>query len=315
MLISIVVPVYYNAASLPALHQRLTALAAAEPAYAFEFIFVDDGSGDHSYRLLTEIAAADPRVRLIKLTRNFGSNTAILAGLSHARGHAHAFIAADLQDPPETLPDLLRAWENGAKVVLAVRRDRLGDPWSTRLFAGLFNRLFERLVFPGLSPQGVGFFLIDRQVTRVLVQAEERNPHLVGLLLWTGFPHVQVPYDRRERPHGESRWTFRKKLKFFIDAFAAFSYLPLRLASALGFLLAFLGGLYALLVIALRLFGAIPIPGWTALMVVVLILSGVQLLILGILGEYLWRTLDASRRRPLFVIEEIIENVSQQPLT
>ena len=311
-LVSIVIPVYYNAASLVALHQRLEQLAQTENGCAFEFIYVDDGSGDDSYAILRRLAQSDDRVRVIKLTRNFGSNTAILAGLAHARGQAQAFIAADLQDPPEMLSEMLRRWENGAKVVLAVRRDRAGDPWGTRLFAGLFNWLFEKLVFPGHSPQGIGFFLVDRQVAQTLVQAEERNPHLTGLLLWTGFPSEQVTYDRLERPHGRSRWTFRKKFKFFIDAFAAFSYLPLRLASALGFLLAFLGGLYALLVIALRLFGAIPIQGWTALIVVVLLLSGMQLLILGILGEYLWRTLDASRRRPLFIVEEVLQSDSPE---
>lgn len=305
-LISIVVPVYFNAASLPAVADRLDALAAAHTHHKFEFIFVDDGSGDTSFAVLQTLAEQDERIRVVKLVRNFGSNIAILAGMTHARGDCVGFIAADLQDPPETLSEMIARWEAGVKAVLAVRRDRHGDPWTTQLTANIFNWLFKKLVFDGFSPQGVGFFLVDRQVADVVIDCREKNAHLIGLVLWSGFRYETVAYDRGEREHGKSRWTFRKKLKYFIDAFAAFSYLPLRLASALGLLLASLGGLYALIVIAVRLLNQVPVPGWTALMVVVLLASGAQLLILGILGEYLWRNFDATRRRPLFVVETTI---------
>ena len=201
---------------------------------------------------------------------------------------------------------MIARWEAGTKVVLAARRDRHGDPWTTRLFAGLFNWLFKKLVFDGFSPQGIGFFLVDRQVVDLLVRCNEKNAHLIGLILWSGYRYEIVEYDRVEREHGTSRWTFRKKLKYFIDAFAAFSYLPLRLASALGLFLAAVGGLYAVVVVIVRLLNEVPVPGWTALMVVVLLVSGAQLLILGILGEYLWRNFDATRRRPLFIVETMI---------
>ncbi len=306
-LISIVIPVYYNAESLPALADRLAALAASQPEHRFEFIYVDDGSGDNSYEVLRGLAGQDERVRVVKLARNFGSNTAILAGMTYAQGDCVAFIAADLQDPPETLVEMIDLWESGTKVVLAARRDRRGDPWATRLFASLFNWLFKKLVFEGFSPQGIGFFLVDRQVVDVLIRCNEKNAHLIGLILWSGYHYEIVEYDRAERAHGRSRWTFRKKFKYFIDAFAAFSYLPLRLASALGLLLAGAGGLYAIVVIAVRLLNQVPVPGWTALMVVVLLTSGAQLLILGILGEYLWRSFDAARARPLFVVETLVE--------
>lgn len=304
--ISIVVPVYYNAATLEALHQRLQALAARHPGLDMEFIYVDDGSGDSSFEVLQGLAAQDARVAVVKLSRNFGSQSAILAGISHARGHAVGFVAADLQDPPEALDEMISAWERGERVVLAVRRDRKGDPWATRQFSNLFNALFSRLVFSGFSPQGVGFFLIDRQVADVLLSCEEKNPHLVGLIYWTGFPVHTVLYDRVERASGTSRWTFRKKLKYFIDAFVAFSYLPLRAASVLGILLALAGGLYAAALVALRLLGVVDVQGWTALMVVVLLLSGVQLIILGVIGEYLWRNFDATRRRPVFIVDRVI---------
>lgn len=308
-LISIVVPVYFNSTSLSALAARLASLAESQPLHQFEFVYVDDGSGDDSFEVLKGLARQDKRIRLVKLARNFGSNTAILAGMSFATGDCVGFVAADLQDPPETLVEMLHYWEAGVKVVLATRRDRQGDPWSTRMFAGLFNWLFKKLVFDGFSPQGIGFFLVDRQVVDLLVSSNEKNAHLIGLILWSGYRYAIVEYDRVEREHGKSRWTFGKKFKYFIDAFAAFSYLPLRLASALGLLLAGVGGLYAMIVIAVRLLNQVPVPGWTALMVVVLLTSGAQLMILGIIGEYLWRNFDATRRRPLFVVETTFTSV------
>jgi len=290
------------------LAERLSALAEAHPEYEFEFVYVDDGSGDNSFAVLKEIAAVDARVKVVKLVRNFGSNTAILAGISYATGDCVGFVAADLQDPPEAYHEMLKYWEAGSKVVFAVRADRAGDPWTTRLFAGMFNWLFKTLVFPGFSPQGIGFFLVDQQVAQVLLRCEEKNAHLIGLLFWLGYEYQTVEYERVRRDSGSSRWTFSRKLKYFIDAFAAFSYLPLRLASALGLLLASFGGLYAVVVIVIRLLNQVPVPGWTALMVVVLLTSGSQLLILGILGEYLWRNFDATRKRPLFVVDMVIND-------
>jgi dolichol-phosphate mannosyltransferase len=312
-LISIIIPVYFNAATLEALQMRLAALAERHPKLDFEFIYVDDGSGDHSLAVLRHLAEQDRRLVVVKMSRNFGSQTAILAGISQARGQAVGFVAADLQDPPETLDEMIAAWQQGERVVLAVRRDRKGDPWATRLFSNLFNALFSKLVFSGFSPQGVGFFLIDRQVAQVLLQCEEKNPHLVGLIYWTGFPLHSVLYERVERTSGKSRWTFRKKIKYFIDAFVAFSYLPLRAASVMGIVLALAGGLYAAALVALRLAGTVQVEGWTALMVVVLLLSGVQLLMLGVIGEYLWRNFDASRRRPVFIIDQVIQSRHTEP--
>lgn len=306
-LVSVVVPVYYNAPSLPALNRRLSALAGANARHDFEFVYVDDGSGDDSYAMLEQLACQDKRIRVIKLARNFGSNTAVLAGMTYASGDCVAFVAADLQDPPETLNAMLAHWEKGWPVALAVRKDRHGDPWPTRLSAGLFNWLFKRLVFDGFSPQGVGFFLVDRRVVDMLLRCDEKNAHLIGLILWSGYRYQIVEYDRLPREHGRSRWTFRRKFKYFIDAFAAFSYLPLRAASALGLLLAGFGAVYALAITILRLLNGVPVPGWTALMVVVLLTSGVQMLILGIIGEYLWRNFDATRRRPLFTVDTVLQ--------
>lgn len=308
-IISIVIPVYYNESSLELLARRLDGLSKTHPQHTFEFIYVDDGSGDQSYAVLKKISAQDPRVQLVKLIRNFGSNMAILAGLNHAHGDCVGFIAADLQDPPESLSEMIQHWENGKQVVFAVRKDRRGDPFFTRVASNIFNFLFERLIFHGVSSTGIGFFLIDRQVVDLVIQLQERNSHLIGLILWTGFPYITVSYDRVERKYGFSRWTLARKMNYFIDAFAAFSYLPLRLASILGIVFASLGGLYAILIIILRLFGVMEgIQGWTALMVVLLVVSGAQLVILGIIGEYLWRNFDATRKRPLYIETKVVKD-------
>ena len=309
-LISIVIPVYFNSQSLKKLVERLDLLSKANSKHHFEFIFVDDGSRDDSFSVLRGLAEEDERIRVIKLSRNFGSNTAILAGISYAKGDCVGCVAADLQDPPETFTEMISAWEAGSRVVLAIREDRQGDPFFTRIFASIFNYLFSKFVYQGFSPQGVGFFLIDRIVYNAVLDCEEKNAHVVGLIYWTGFPYSQVAYRRMRREDGKSRWTFSKKMKYFIDAFVAFSYLPLRLSSTLGLVLAFLGGLYAVIVIISRLLSEIPVPGWTTLTVLILLLSGIQLIMLGVIGEYLWRNFDTSRRRPLFIVDTIIDNKS-----
>ncbi len=311
-LISVIIPVFCNAPSLPKLALRLEKLAENLPSHDFEFLYVDDGSTDTSFPTLVRLAERDKRVRIIRLTRNFGSNAAILAGMHYAAGDCVGFIAADLQDPPETLAEMVGKWEEGAKVVLAVRRDRSGDPWAIRFWARTFNWMFSRLVFPGLPVEGVGFFLIDRQVADVLIRCEEKNAHLIGLVLWTGFRPVYVEYDRAAREDGKSKWTFGKRLKYAIDSFAAFSYLPVRLSSVLGILLAIMGVAYAAAVILLRLLHGIPVQGWTTLMMVLLLGFGIQLTMLGVIGEYLWRTLDAARHRPPFVVDTVLPPLAGQ---
>jgi glycosyltransferase involved in cell wall biosynthesis len=310
--VSVVVPVYYNQDSLPELFHRLSQSAQAWPQLAFEFIFVDDGSGDRSFEVLQELAGRDPRVRVVKLTRNFGSNVAILAGIAQTTGAAVAFLAADLQDTPELLAEMITAWQAGKQVVFAVRRDR-DDPWLSRLSAQAFNRLFHWLVLPAAPPTGIGFFLIDRYVADLIIQCEEKNAHLINLIAWLGFQTHLIFYDRPARKHGQSRWTFRKKIKYAIDTFVAFSYLPIRLASLTGIGLAFLGALSVFYVLFARFFLNVQVEGWASLMIVLLVVSGVQMTLLGILGEYLWRNLDQARKRPIFVIEKILEPAAALP--
>ena len=311
-LVSIVVPVYHNAASLPELLARFHQLAGRNPVDRFEFVFVDDGSRDHSFAVLQALQRRDERVRIIKLSRNFGSNAALLAGLDQARGEVIAAIAADLQDPPELIHDMLAHWRQGRKVVLAARQSR-ADPLPTRLLAGAFYFLFRRFALPNMPPHGFDFFLLDRQVCNLIKGIQESNAYLMGMILWLGFEPAVFYYHRQRRAErfGKSMWTLTKKLKYFIDAFVAFSYVPVRAASLLGMCLSVLGLFYALALLILRLVSGIPVVGWVSLMAVLLVVSGVQLLMTGILGEYLWRNLEETRRRPRFVIDRIIEHTER----
>ena len=298
-LISIVVPVYHNARSLADLLRELQAVAARNAEDDFEFIFVDDGSRDDSLAVMKALQADEPRLKVVKLSRNFGSNPAIMAGLSQAKGDAVAAIAADLQDPPALLHDMLALWREDHKVVIAARRGR-ADPFPTSLLSDLFYRLFRRFAIGAMPMRGFDFFLIDQQVRALINGIQENNAYLMGLILWLGFnPHV-LHYDREARAadYGQSMWTLRKKIKYFVDSFVAFSHFPIRLASALGILFSLVGLLYALWVVYARLALDIDIEGWASLIVVVLIAAGAQMLMLGIIGEYMWRNLDETRRRP-----------------
>ena len=300
--ISVVVPVYFNAESLPRLAERLRDVAGGAN-FELEAIFVDDGSGDESWSRIQAITATWPAARGIRLTRNFGSQMAILAGLDEASGEAAAVLSADLQEPPDLLPRMVEAWRGGATAVLAVRSAR-PEPWATRAAANVYYRTLRRLAFESMPAGGFDCFLIGRPAIDFLTGGREVHTSLPGLILWAGFPTALVGYERAPRQEGRSRWTFAKKVKLFLDSVISFSYAPLRWMSVFGAVLALLAFVYAALLIALKVFQDQPIRGWTSLMVALAFFSGVQLLSLGILGEYLWRTLDAARARKGFLVRE-----------
>ncbi len=304
--VTVVVPVYWNEATLPALVERLRAVGEQLRPDELELLFVDDGSGDGSFALLQEAAQRDARVQVVRLSRNFGSNAAILAGLTYARGDAVVVLAADLQDPPELIPELVAGWRDGAEVVVAARRSR-NDPLVGRFFSAGFNRLFRRFVFRDFPPGGFDFLLVSRRVARVLARMAERNSYIFGQAFWVGFERRVVEYDRGEREGGRSRWTLGRKAKYFVDAFTAFSYVPIRAASLIGFLMALAGFVYAAVLIVLRVTGVLAnAPGFAALAVLILVAAGAQLIVIGIIGEYLWRVLEESRRRPAFIVDTAV---------
>ena len=302
--VSIVVPVYHNAASLPELCARFRALADRHSGDRFEFVFVDDGSKDDSLTVLAELQVSEPRMRVLKLSRNFGSNAAIRAGLEAATGDAVVAIAADLQDPPELIDDMLRHWRGRAKIVLAAREGR-DDPPVTAAMANLFYFLFRRFAIPSMPKGGFDFFLVDRAVRDHLMMLRDTNPYIMGQILWLGYEPVILRYRRKEREkkYGRSMWTFFRKVKYLLDAFVSFSYAPVRLATLFGIASSFVGLVYACVVLAERLAGNTPVPGWSSLMVVTLLVMGVQLMMMGIFGEYLWRNLEQSRGRPQYIVE------------
>ena len=293
--LSIVTPAFNEAANLPELHRRLTAALEA-CGLQWEWIAVDDHSEDETFAVLTKLARQDARVRGVRLARNSGSHAALLCGLAEARGEAAVVLAADLQDPPEIVPELLARWRGGAQVVWAARA---GAPAFSRLYYLILRRLggLER------TPRtGADFFLADRAVLDAVRRFGEQHTSIFALLLWIGFRQETVSYEKDARRAGRSGWTWRKKVRLVLDSLTAFTHAPLRLMSLLGVATALVGFFYAAVVVANAVAGRPP-AGWSSLMVVVLVLGGAQMTMMGVLGEYLWRALDEARRRPRFLIE------------
>jgi len=310
-LISIIIPSYNEEENLPALYDRLKHVAETLK-HTFEFIFVDDGSSDRSFQILEDIARKDSRVKVIKFSRNFGSHAACLAGLAQATGDACTFLSADLQDPPEMIETLVNEWARGYEVVIGIRE---WEKESSRLFPKIYYKAVRRFALKNMPETGTDVVLIARKVVDTVVSIKEKNTSIFGLILWSGFKQTIVQYRKGMRQKGISKWTLGKKIKLFIDTFVSFSYIPLRLISVVGILLACMGFLYAFFIVFNRMFFSVPVEGWASLMVVLLVVSGTQLVFLGILGEYLWRNFDETRKRPPFIIDRIIGFSSDKNLT
>lgn len=299
--LSLVVPCYNEAASLASFWARASdALAAL--GIAAEAVFVDDGSRDATLAVLAALAARDPRVRVVALSRNFGKEIALAAGLDHARGDAVVPIDADLQHPPELVRDLVAKWREGNDVVIALRRDRATDSAPRRLASDLFHRLFARVsVVP--VPRGAGDFrLMSRAVVDALRAMPERTRYMKGMYAWVGFRTATVDYDVEERAAGDSRFGLLKLWRLALDGIISFSALPLRLSSFLGALFALVALAYGAWLVVRTMVHGIDVPGYASLMAVVLFLGGVQLLSLGVIGEYLGRVYDEVKARPLYVV-------------
>ncbi len=305
--ISIVTPVYFNEANLPDTIPKLLSLRNDFSRYRLELVFVDDGSGDRSLTVLLDYQREYPDIiKVVKLARNFGSMAAIQAGLAHATGDCIGIIAADLQDPPELFLQMVEYWEKGVKAIFAVRADR-EESWLQKLFSNFYYWAMRKFAIPCYPSGGFDFFLIDSQISREINNIHEKNTNIMSLTFWLGHEHVLLPYVRRKREKGESRWTMGKKIKLFIDSFVAFSYTPVRAMSTIGLLLAAGAFIYGIFVLISWAFSGIHVKGYAPIVIIISWIGGIQMMMLGILGEYLWRTLDEVRRRPSYVIDKIFD--------
>ncbi len=303
--LSIVIPCYYNEENIPVTTAELINNEKLLPAdVTIEYVMVDDGSKDNTYAALLKFQEQLPaRVKVVKLAGNVGSYNAILAGLHYATGDCTVILTADLQDPPDLIPKMYEYWQKGIKFVIANRTDR-EESWSQKLFSNTFHRLMKKLALKNIPDGGFDLVLFDRQLREQAVKMNENNAHLIYLLAWMNFDYVSIPYVRRKREIGKSRWTVQKKIKLFIDSFASFSFFPIRAISVIGIILGVAAFLYGLFVLIAKLTGFIQLAGWTSIMVVLLFVSSFQMISLGVIGEYVWRGLDASRRRPNFIVDK-----------
>ena len=304
---SIVIPVYFNEGSLKTTFEALLEeVFRKNPGRSGEVIFVDDGSRDGSLLELHGLRDKNPGiVKIIKFTRNFGQVNAILAGFAHATGKCVVVLSADGQDPPSLINDMLKAhFEESYEIVLCAREGR-DEPAYRIVTSKIFYALMRKLSFANMPLGGFDYFLLGRKALDTLSRNQEAHGFLQGQILWTGYNIKFLHYERRNRKVGTSRWTFGKKLTYLIDGVMSYSFVPIRLISIIGGLVALAGFLYAILLIALWLVRGHPVQGWTAIMVLVLLLSGTQLLMLGVIGEYVWRTLAQSRNRDPYVIDKV----------
>ena len=303
ILYSIVIPVYNEAEVLPALYNRLTRVmeGLVEP---YEIIFINDGSRDDSTMLLRDFQDRDARVKFLNFSRNFGHQIAITAGLDYSSGQAAVVMDADLQDPPEVIPRLIEQWRKGYDIVFAVRAKRQGEGFFKRATAALFYRLFRRMAATEIPLDAGDFRLMSRRAVEALQSIRERNRFIRGLAGWIGFRQTAVTYVRDVRQAGETKYPLKKMLRFALNGLLSFSVVPLQLASYLGFLISSIGFFYIVYAIGLKLFTDRVVLGWTSVMVAVLFLGGVQLISLGIIGEYIGRIYDEVKQRPLYVVDE-----------
>jgi polyisoprenyl-phosphate glycosyltransferase len=297
-LLSVVAPIYNEEGTLESFYKRVCDALDGVP---FELVLIDDGSTDGSAKLLEALAAEDPRVRVIFLSRNFGHQTALTAGLDHAQGSAVVMLDADLQDPPELIPRMLDHWRAGCDVVYAVREQRDGESWFKLATARWFYRLFDRLAQVELHHNSGDFRLLDRQPLDALLSMRERSRFLRGMPVWVGYRQAAVPYKRDARHAGETKYTISKMLRFSLDAVSSFSHRPLQLATLLGFLISTLAFVAIPVVVGLRIAGSY-LPGFGTVTIAVLLLGGIQLIAIGITGEYVGRIYDEVKGRPLYLV-------------
>ena len=301
--LSIVIPVYFNQDNLLPLYNDIREKVLVHLDADYEIIFVDDGSKDNSYAVMQELARLDSHIILVRLSRNFGEHAAILAGLSKCTGDCAVRKAADLQEPSELILQMFEAYQQGNKVVLATRADR-DEPAMQKAFSNLYAYIMQKVALPTMPKGGFDSFLIDRQVIDLLVDMKEKNTSLMGQVLWSGFQTATVPYTRLQRKIGTSKWTFSKKVKLAIDSLVSFSSFPIKMVITVGFITFAIAVVMLIVTLYQRLTGIITEEGYASLLIILLMGFGLVMLSIGIIGEYIWRIYDATRKRPPFIIDE-----------
>lgn len=304
--LSVVIPVYNEFDSIDRLYRRLLTVVAGLPVSGHEILFVDDGSPDASFAEVLRLGKGDAAVRGIRFARNFGKEAAMAAGLQMASGDVVVLMDGDLQHPPELIPAMFERWQDGAHMVTAVRRSRDTDPWLRNVLSHAFYRLFARLCEVSLAEGGGDFRLFDRAVVDAINSLPERNRFMKGITSWVGFRQDRVPFDPAARETGGTRWSMWRLLRYALDGISAFSTFPLRVWSLIGFWMAFLSGGYGLWLLFKTTIWGVDIPGYASLMLSVLFTGGIQLISLGVLGEYVGRIFTEVKARPLYLVAETI---------
>jgi dolichol-phosphate mannosyltransferase len=304
---SIVAPIFNELENIPELYPRLREVME-QTGESWELILVDDGSTDGSTDVIRKLSQNDPRVRPVIFARNFGHQIAVTAGLDYSRGDAVVIIDADLQDPPEVILDLIKKWREGYEVVYAVREERAGESWFKKTTASIFYRLIYRITDVNIPLDTGDFRLMDKKVIDVMRQMREKHRFLRGMSSWVGFKQVGVSYKRKPRFAGETKYPLKKMIKLALNAVTSFSYFPLQLATYIGFIAAGLSVLAIPVVAVLRLTTGTTLEGQATTLIIVLFLGGVQLISLGIIGEYIGRIYDEAKGRPLYVVAEAPED-------
>jgi len=311
--LSIIIPVYFSAETLMDCYNDLNEVIM-DKIKDYEIILVDDGSGDNSYEICKNIAKLDSKVRLIKLSRNFGSHAACYAGFVACTGDCAVVKTADSQEPSTLIIEMYESWKLGNKVVLAERTGR-DEGFSQRTFAKFYYSITRRLINKSMPKMGFDCYLLDRKVIEALKLLDERHSAITMQILWTGFRTSTITYSRLARQKGKSRWTMSKKIKLVLDTVVSFSPAPVRFVEIVGALFALIAAVWGLFLFIVRVFGTADVQGWTTLMIVVLFSSGMIMLSLGILGEYIWRTFDVAQNRPVFIVEEEFTNTEDSEQT
>ena len=303
MKVSIIIPVYYNEDNLQLLYADIKEKFINAINYDYEIIMVNDGSKDSSYKVMCELAQKDSNIKNISLSRNFGSHAACLCGLANATGDCAVIKAADLQEPTELIKEMVESWKKGNNVVLACREERKESRCQVG-FANLYYWLVRKTSLPTMPKNGFDIYLLDRKVIDVIGNLDEKNSAITGQILWSGFRTGIVYYTRMAREIGKSKWTLKKKIQLVSDTLFSFSTLPIRILELVGVLSFVIGIIWAIIVFIAKLGGSISVGGYTTLFIFNLVSFGIIMTSMGILGEYLWRTFDASRKRPPYIIED-----------